>query len=169
MRRRGRFRADDAGSRRYPGDDAPSAMGTRVPTLEVPRTCDSERMQSVVPPDLFAAWQHALEHWTQKTAHDTLLGVAAKHQQMAWLASRYREAARSNPQDWIARDRLKAVQRAAALLTFSVPTAHKAPAKMRGSTKLLLAALLSTGIALWLTDVMRVQHHGRTTLISRHP
>ncbi len=125
---------------------------------------------TAVPPDLFTAWQRALEHWTQKAPHDTLLGVAAKHQQLAWLASRYREAARSNPHDWIARDRLKSVQRAAALLTFSVPTAREAPAKMRGSTKLLLAAMLSTVIALWLTDFMREQHHrAGTTLISRHP
>src|SRR5262245_45425160 len=82
--------------------------------------CDRISMHSTaVPRELFANWQHTLAHWTQRVSHDTLLGQAAKHQQLAWLAARYRDAARSNPHDWIARDRLKSVQRAAALLTFS--------------------------------------------------
>src|SRR5688572_28002395 len=83
------------------------------------RRCDGIRMHSTaVPRELFASWQDTLVRWTQRTSHDTLLGLAAKHQQLAWLAARYREAARSNPHDWIARDRLKSVQRAA-LLTFA--------------------------------------------------
>ena len=121
-----------------------------------------------VPADLFASWQHTLVHWTQKSAHDTLLGLAAKHQQLAWLASRYREAARSNPRDFIARDRMKSVQRAAALLTFSTPVVREAEPKFsRGCTILLIAAVLSTGLGLWVTDFMRQKQE--TTLVSRHP
>jgi hypothetical protein len=132
--------------------------------------CDVDSMHSTpVPADLTASWQATLEHWTQKASHDTLLGLAVKHGQLAWLAARYRDAARTNPRDPIARDRLKSVQRAAAMLAFAMPAAraseHKKP---RGPTMLLLAAALSTGLALWLTDFMRT-HHPTTTLVSRHP
>jgi len=121
-----------------------------------------------VPADLFASWQHTLVHWTQKTSHDTLLGLAAKHQQLAWLALRYREAARSNPRDPIARDRMKAVHRAAALLAFSAPVVRDVEPKIsRGCAILLIAAVLSTSLGLWVTDFMR--HKQQTTLVSRHP
>lgn len=137
--------------------------------LRAPRECDHQCMQSTpVPADLFDRWQQTLTSWTQKSSHDTLLGLAAKHGQLAWLATRYRDAARSNPHDPIARERLDRVQRAAALLAFSMPGTRAAPAKLRGSTKLLIAAMLSTGLALWLTDVMREQHQ-RSALVSRHP
>jgi hypothetical protein len=132
--------------------------------------CDVDSMQSTpVPAELTASWQTTLEHWTQKAAHDTLLGLAAKHGQLAWLAARYRDAARSNPRDPIARDRLKGVQRAAAMLAFAMPAARTSERKKtRGPTMLLLAAALSTGLAIWLTDFMRA-HHPTTTLVSRHP
>lgn len=126
-------------------------------------------MQSTpVPSDLIASWQHTLVHWTERSAHDTLLGLAAKHQQLAWLATRYRESARSNPRDPIARDRLKGVQRAAALLTFTMPVARDTqPKRMRGGTALLVAAALFTGLGLWLTDFVRDQQ--QSTMVSRHP
>lgn len=121
-----------------------------------------------VPADVIASWQHTLVNWTHRPSHDTLLGLAAKHQQLAWLASRYREAARSNPRDPIARDRLKGVQRAAAMLAFAMPVAREAaPKKMRGGTALLLAAVLFTGVGLWLTDFVRDQQ--QSTMVSRHP
>ncbi len=131
--------------------------------------CDVMSMRSTpVPADLVASWQYALENWTQKPAHDSLLGLAAKHQELAWLATRYREAARSNPHDWIARDRMKSVQRAAAMIAFSVPAAQgSAPKKSRGPLALLFVAVLSMFVGLWITDFMRTQQ--RSTLVSRHP
>lgn len=121
-----------------------------------------------LPADLAASWQYALENWTQKTAHDSLLGLAAKHQELAWLATRYREAARSNPRDWIARDRMKSVQRATAMLAFAVPAAQDGgPKKSRGPLALLFVAVLSMFAGLWITDFMRTQQH--STLVSRHP
>ena len=134
-----------------------------------PARCDEESMHlAPVPRDLFATWQYTLEHWTQKHTHDTLLGLAAKHHQLAWLATRYREAARCNPHDPIARDRMKSVQRAAALLTFSTSVTRETTPKLaRGCTVLLIAAVLSTGLGLWVTAFMRDQQ--QTTLVSRHP
>lgn len=121
-----------------------------------------------VPAELNESWQATLVHWTHKASHDTLLGRAAKHQQLAWLAARYREAARSNPRDPIARDRLKAVQRAAALLAFSMPVMHETRRTSRGGPALLLCAALSVGLGLWLTDFMRM-HQPQRTFVSRHP
>jgi hypothetical protein len=121
-----------------------------------------------VPADLVACWQTTLVNWTQKASHDALLGLAAKHQELAWLATRYREDARSNPRDWIARDRMKSVQRATAMLAFSVPAAQaSAPKKSRGPLALLFVAVLSMFVGLWITDFMRTQQ--RSTLVSRHP
>jgi hypothetical protein len=121
-----------------------------------------------VPTELNASWQDTLVRWPQKAAHDTLLGHAAKHQQLAWLAARYREAARTNPRDPIARDRLKAVQRAAALLAFSMPAVRETRRRSRGGPALLLCAAMSVGLGLWLTDFLRM-HPPQRTLVSRHP
>ena len=121
-----------------------------------------------VPAELNASWQDTLVHWTHKASHDTLLGHAAKHQQLAWLAARYRDAARSNPHDWIARDRLKSVQRAATLLAFSMPAVRETRRRSRGGPALLLCAALSVGLGLWLTDFLRM-HQPQRTLVSRHP
>ena len=121
-----------------------------------------------VPAELNEGWQETLVHWTHKASHDTLLGRAAKHQQLAWLAARYREAARSNPRDPIARDRLKAVQRAAALLAFAMPVVRETRRKSRGGPALLLCAALSVGLGLWLTNFMRM-HQPQRALVSRQP
>jgi hypothetical protein len=120
-----------------------------------------------VPPELVACWQDALVHWAHRASHDTLLGRAVKHNQLAWLATRYREAARGNLQDPIARDRLKAVQRAAAMLAFSTPIVREAPRRSRSGMSLLFAAIISTGLGLWLTDYMRA--HQKPTVVSRQP
>lgn len=142
---------------------------TRLFMVETRARCDSCSMQSTpVSSDLAASWQYTLAHWTERSAHDTLLGLAAKHQQLAWLATRYRESARTNPRDPIARDRLKGVQRAAALLAFATPAVRETrPKRMRGAGALLLASALFTGLGLWLTDLVRDQH--QATMVSRHP
>ena len=120
--------------------------------------CDLTFMApSPVPDDLLEGWQGTLSQWTNKLAHDTLLGRAVKHDQLAWLATRYREAARGNPHDAIARDRLKGVQRAATMLAFAAATAKREePSKKRSGPALLVACVISTCIGLWLTDYVRV-------------
>ena len=112
-----------------------------------------------VPDDLLEGWQDTLSRWNTKLAHDTLLGRAVKHNQLAWLARNYRESARSNPFDPIARDRLKAVQRAATMLAFTTASAAPQEArKFRGGPALLAAAVISTCLALWLTDYVRAHN-----------
>lgn len=131
-----------------------------------PARCDLDRMApSPVPDDLVLGWRDTLSQWTNKLAHDTLLGRAVKHNQLAWLARCYRESARSNPFDHIARDRLKAVQRAATMLAFTSASATQEESrKSRGGTTLLATAVISTCLALWLTNYVRVHNpHPRVT------
>lgn len=123
-----------------------------------------------VPRELFLSWQFTLEHWSQRTAHDSLLGIAAKHHQLAWLAARYFSAARSNPQDYVARDGLKRVQRASAMLAFAVPKASdEGRSKMpRAAVTLLLASMVMVVLGLQVTDFLRHQKPA-PTMVSRHP
>lgn len=133
--------------------------------------CDLSIMgPSPVPDDLVEAWQGTLSQWTNKLAHDTLLGRAVKHNQLAWLATRYRESARANPADYIARDRLKGVQRAATMLAFasSAPTSEERRTA-RGGPALLVVAVLSTGLGLWLTDYVRVHRPHAAQVSPRSP
>ena len=123
---------------------------------------------SPVSEELLEGWQGVLSQWTNRLAHDTLLGRAVKHNQLAWLATRYREAARSNVQDPIARDRLKAVQRAATMLAFATPEREDTTSKKRGGPALLMAAVLSTGLSLWLTDYMRSHNTVHAAPLASH-
>src|SRR5262245_2968101 len=95
-----------------------------------------------LPTELHTAWQAALEQWNQPTRHDNLLGLAAKHGQLAWLAARYRDAARTNPEDQIAPHRLARVQRAA-IVTFAMPRVADEPTtkKYRGVAMLLIGGI----------------------------
>lgn len=118
--------------------------------------------------ELHAAWQSTLEHWNQPARHDTLLGLAAKHAQLAWLASKYRDATWSNPRDPIATDRLNRVRRAATIMTFSkvAPLEPMTRRPLRGVLTLLVGAAVATGLGLWITDYKIQQQH---TVLSSHP
>ena len=122
---------------------------------------------SRVPQELVARWNDTLVSWALKASHDTLLGQAVKHNHLAWLATRYREAARSNPRDPIARDRLKAVQRAAAMVVLATPVRVEEPTAYRGFAMLLVGFVLSIGVGLWATRY--VHDHRVATLVSRQP
>ena len=128
-------------------------------------------MATAIPTELTTAWQHALEHWNQPALHDTLLGLAAKHTQFAWLAARYKDATRSNPADPIASHRLLRVQRAAAIVTFAMPRESGEPMKKpyRGATMMLVGAVLAVGFALFLTNNKVQEHHEQRSLVTRHP
>jgi hypothetical protein len=120
-----------------------------------------------VPQELVVGWNDTLVRWTLKESHDTLLGRAVKHNQLAWVATRYREAARSNPRDPIARDRLKAVQRAAAMLVFATPLREPARKSHSGVAVLLIGLAMSTGVGLWATRYVR--DHRAAIILSRQP
>jgi hypothetical protein len=120
-----------------------------------------------VPQELVVGWNDTLVRWTAKESHDTLLGRAVKHNQLAWVATRYREAARSNPYDPIARDRLKAVQRAAAMLVFATPLREPVRKAHSGFAVLLMGLALSTVVGLWAARYVRDHRVG--TIVSRQP
>jgi len=124
-----------------------------------------------IPTELTTAWQLTLEFWNQPARHDTLLGVAAKHQEFAWLAGKYRDAARSNPSDVIAPERLPRVQRAAAIVMMSKtkPIADPMPKTFRAMSIMLIGAVLATGLGLVVADQKVQQHQQQSTTIARHP
>jgi hypothetical protein len=74
-----------------------------------------------VPAELLEAWRDVRRAWDDVPRHDRVLRLAGQHAAYAWLATRYREAARRD--DAIARERLALVQRTAEL-TFVVATMH---------------------------------------------
>jgi hypothetical protein len=116
-----------------------------------------------IPPDLTNTWQHTLGRWNRNTGHDNLIGLAAKHEQFAWLATRYRDAARSNPEDPVAQARLQKVQRAATIVTFSktVPVETKTKNPMKGVAILLVGAAVACFLAMMLTE-QQVQKQSQT-------
>ena len=124
-----------------------------------------------IPNELTAAWQLALELWTDSTRHDTLLGLAAKHKEFAWLAARYKDAARSNPSDPVAAHRLIRVQRAAAIVMMSkiTPVTEPMPRMFKMASVMLLGALVATGLGLFITNDKVQQHQQQHTVVSRHP
>lgn len=121
-----------------------------------------------VPQELVAEWNDTLVNWNYKTSHDALLGHAVKHQQLAWVATRYREAARSNPHDPIARDRLKAVQRAAAMIALALPIREPERKSHSLLALMLVAMLISVGAGLWAARYMR-DHHQAMPVVSSQP
>ena len=119
-----------------------------------------------IPQELTTAWQLALERWAEPVRHDTLLGLAAKHQCLAWLAGKYRDAAWRNPSDPIAPERSERVRRATAII-FAMP---KEPIGMprrsyRAVSLLLVGAVFAAGLGLLITE----QRVNQVVKVSRHP
>jgi hypothetical protein len=123
-----------------------------------------------IPTELADSWQHALERWADPGRHDTALGLAAKHHEFAWLATKYREATRSNPSDVIAPNRLERVVKAATIVAFTLPR-QPVPAPQRrpyrGAVVLLIGAVIATGIALRITEDRIAEK--RPVHVSGHP
>ena len=108
-----------------------------------------------IPTDLADGWQHVLEQWTTASRHDTVLGLAAKHHEFAWLATKYREAVRSNPADDIAPKRLDRVVRAATVVAFTLNRPAVEPKQRRpyrGAAVILIGAVIAMGIGLRITE-----------------
>ena len=87
-----------------------------------------------VPDSLVDGWQRLLSQWTNKLAHDWILAQAVVHDQLAWLATCYREFAPLGPFDHIARERLDHVHRAAMMLAFPASTFFDAPTERLSHT-----------------------------------
>ena len=133
---------------------------------------------TLIPRELTESWQLTLEFWGEPARHNTLLGLAAKHKQLVWLAGRYRDAARSNPDDAIARERIERVRRATAVIfAMAAPPARDPARKAYRSVPLvLIGAVIATVVGLVVTE-QRVEQHQRAeqserierAQISRHP
>jgi hypothetical protein len=104
--------------------------------------------------ELTTAWSRVLEGWTDARRHDAILGIAAKHGEFAWLATRYRAHVKRNADDAIAPARLARVQRAAAVVMFSKapPTSEPMPKIFKMASLLLVGAAVAVGIGLFVVD-----------------
>jgi hypothetical protein len=120
----------------------------------------SDVQTSALPAELVSAWERTLHGWQDRSLHDTVLGLAAKHEQFAWLAARYREVARRRPQDPVPAQRLARLQRAAlATLCFAPPpgvTPERKP--YRGAAIMLIAFVVLAVVGLRLVD-MKTRGH----------
>lgn len=113
-----------------------------------------------IPSALAVAWERTLHSWADSSLHDTVLGLAAKHEQFAWLAARYREIARRDPRDPIPPARLARLQRAAlATLCFTPPPAAPERKPYRGAAILLIAAVVAAVVGLRVVDMKAQDHH----------
>lgn len=95
------------------------------------------------PASLAAAWRMASMAWGHTAAHDALVGLAVKHGQLGWLASRYRE----RQGDPIAARELERVRRAATVVMLAAPRrAEPEPTAFRRVWwSLALCAMLTVG------------------------
>lgn len=126
-------------------------------------------MDAFVPTELTTAWNRALLGWTDGRRHDTVLGVAAKHKEFAWLATRYREYAKSNADDAIAPARLQRVQRAAAIviLAKAPPPAEPMPKLFKMASLMIVGAAVAVGIGLFVGNNKAQQHQQTMSSYSR--
>jgi hypothetical protein len=84
-----------------------------------------------------------------------VLGLAAKHEQFAWLAARYREIARERPGDPVPPARLARLQRAVLATMCLAQRQDTEPQRRpyRGAAILLVASVIATVVGLRLADV----------------
>lgn len=96
-----------------------------------------------VPSPLAAAWQTARAAWDKPATHDALVGLAVKHGELGWLASRYRER-KSDP---IAARQLERVGRAATVVMLATTrrTEPEPDVFRRIWWSLALCAVITTG------------------------
>jgi hypothetical protein len=111
---------------------------------------------SEAPDVLDAAWQHTLAAWDDAALHDKLLALAGDHDRYAWLAARYRERAKANAEDAIAKARLERIQKAtlARLMATATPKPDHAPQAYR-ATMAMLGVLIIAIIASVVYAVVR--------------
>jgi hypothetical protein len=73
--------------------------------------------------DVSAAWERVVKQWDDTAAHETLMGLVAKHSCYAWAASRYKERAG----DPIADKQLQRLRKAATASLLATATTRHDP------------------------------------------
>jgi hypothetical protein len=107
--------------------------------------------EASVSPRLRETWQDALARWSDPASHDRVVAVAAELESFAWVATRYRELARTG--DAIAAAQLARISRAAevAMTIGAVARRTGTPEKTpyRG-LKMMIAVLVMTMLGTWV-------------------
>jgi hypothetical protein len=100
----------------------------------------SSARDATIGEDVRAAWQKLLDAWDIQASHDALLSLVTRDGCLPWAAAKYREVARSRPDDPIAPRELARLGRAAevALLATATERPDKAKSPYPASTVMLL-------------------------------
>jgi hypothetical protein len=78
---------------------------------------------ATTPPEVLAAWERVAASWDDTAAHDALFNRVTATGNYAWAAARYRDAARSKPQEDATSQRaLERLRRAAEVTLFASKT-----------------------------------------------
>ncbi|MBA2540258.1 MAG: hypothetical protein H0V17_11525, partial [Deltaproteobacteria bacterium] len=94
---------------------------------------------AAIPDALGAAWDRALEGWSESARHDEVMRLVAQHDAFAWAAARYRTKAG----DPVADKQLERVRKAAEATLFSGAVARKdANKNPYRSTTMMLVTLV---------------------------
>lgn len=95
---------------------------------------------AALPDALGAAWDLALEGWTEPVRHDEVMRLVARHDAYAWAAARYRTKAG----DPIADKQLERIRRAAEVTLLATAASRKDKGKnpYRATTTMLIALVV---------------------------
>lgn len=150
---------------RFAGSGASVPSTVVLSTFDVPMSVDRAPVAAAaVPAALADAWAQVLHGWENSALHDTALGLAAKHEQFAWLAARYREIARARPEDPVPAARLARLQKAAVVafrIDARTPTTRERT-PYRGVGIILIAAVVAAVIGLRVVDQKARDYQSRT-------
>ncbi len=99
----------------------------------------SEAHEATAGDDIRAAWDRAVADWASPSRHDELMQLVARHGIYAWAAGRYRDAAREQPDDPIARRQIERLQKAAEATMFASAATRpdRTPAPYRATVAVL--------------------------------
>ena len=132
-------------------DRGAAAACARCGLLATHMTAYRTDSEAAVPERLRAAWNDAVARWTEPSAHDRVVAIAAELASYAWIAARYRELARTG--DAIAAAQLARVSRAAevALTIAALARRTGVPEKTpyRG-LQMMIAVLVLTVLGTWV-------------------
>jgi hypothetical protein len=110
------------------------------------------------PPELLQqAWAACEAAWSDQSAHDRAFALAASQENFAWLAGRYQEKRRQQPEDTIAETRLARLTRAAEVV-LAASAAPKESHSSKRIVRVIAVVLAVTIVALTIYLGNRILH-----------